>query len=157
MGLTREQAQQANDITCEPLFIPEWLKDADKDVLKSVDKQLAAFNGDDPTLREQLEAQRRDIQENATCYVWMLSADECVRIQGETKETLGINAQQNQQNFFARLAIASVRDKDGLPTFTKADYGWLSKKAFKPLNRIANVAMRINGLTKQDQDELLKN
>ena len=158
MGLTREQAQRAKDIRCEELFIPEWLDDQDATELKTIDGELAKLNGDDPKLRAELEEKRKAIRDKSTACIWMLTPLEMENLQQVTKKELGPNKAQNQRNFWAQLAIATVRDKDGIPTFTKDDHAWLSKfKSFRALNRIANAAMAMNGLNDKDQEEILKN
>lgn len=157
MALTREQAQKASDITYEDVFVPEWLSKEQRAELATLDGQLSNLNGDDPALRADLEKQRDVIRENGTCCVWMLTALECEKLQADTQKNLGPNKKQNEHGFYARLVVMTVRDRDGVPTFTSADESWLSRKSVKVLNRIANVALRINGLTKQDQDEILKN
>lgn len=154
MGLTREQAQNAADLDKEELFIPEWLSPQDRNQLAEIEGRLAAMNGE---ATDDLRNQRDSIRSNATCYVWMLTAEQCEQMQNQTRSSLSNNRQNNLNNFFARLAIATVRNADGVPLFRESDVHWLAKKSFRALNRIANAAMRINGLTQQDQDELLKN
>lgn len=63
----------------------------------------------------------------------------------------------NLRNFRATLAIHSVQDEDGKPLFDASDIGWLSEKAADPLTLILDAAIKLNRLSKADQDELVKN
>ena len=157
MGLTREQAQQASDITFEEVYVPEWMSGDDRKTLAEVESKLDNLNGDDPALRSKLEQEQTELRSRGLCFVWSLTAFECENLQSDTQKHLGKDKQHNTSGFFARLVVATVRDMEGNPLFTSKDVGWLSKKSFKVLNRIANVALRLSGLSKEDQDEILKN
>ena len=157
MPQTREQIQQINDIEYEEVFIPEWLPKDKRSRIREIDGELTGMTGDDPTIREALSTERNGIQAEGTYCVWMLSAFEWGRLTSKTQKTLGPNQDENKQNHFARIAIASLRTQEGAPIFQDSDVSWLSKKSFKTLNRIATVASRINGVTENERDEALKN
>ena len=55
------------------------------------------------------------------------------------------------------LVIRTVVDESGAPLFTDEDGEALNGKSAAALNRIADVAQRLNGLTKKDVDELAGN
>ena len=152
--ITREQVQEVQDLEYEELFVPEWLNRVRRVALRGIEDRIAALNGESP---EELYRERDGIRQAATCRVYMLSAAECEKLQNKTRASLTNNKDANVQNFFARLAVATVRNENGEPIFKDADVKWLGDKSFKSLNRIANVAMRLNGLSQNDQDELLKN
>jgi hypothetical protein len=60
-------------------------------------------------------------------------------------------------NVRASLAVRAIHDADGKRVFTDGDAEWLGDKAAGPLSDIFDVAIRLNRLSKQDQDELVKN
>lgn len=153
MALTRDQIKSANDLTMEPLFIPEWLPTDKRSRCVELERQIASSNGSTPN---DLLQEYESIRQESTCYISMISAADCERLQQAAIKDSG-NRQSKQTHFFARLAIATVRDSDGKRLFDDADIAWLSGKSFRALNRIANAALSLNGMTKADQDELLKN
>ncbi len=62
-----------------------------------------------------------------------------------------------KHNFRARLAAASVCDEDGNLLFGPADIPALSALPATDFDPIIETAVKINGLTKDDIDELEKN
>lgn len=69
----------------------------------------------------------------------------------------GGKTKANLTNIRAALVAASVRGEDGKPLFTAADISSLGLKSGKALDRIASVAMRLNGMTQEDVEALEKN
>ena len=63
----------------------------------------------------------------------------------------------NLQNIRARLVACCAIDEDGQPLFSEADVIWLGKKSGAALDRLADVAKRLSGLTAKDVDDLVKN
>ncbi|WP_254509889.1 hypothetical protein [Anatilimnocola floriformis] len=68
-----------------------------------------------------------------------------------------LNRKGNHVNLRATLAVRVVHDADGKRIFTDADAEWLGEKSPGPLSDIFAVASRLNKLSKDDQDELVKN
>jgi hypothetical protein len=56
----------------------------------------------------------------------------------------------------ARLAVLALVDDQGQPLFTEADVPALSAKSSRALDRIFAVAVRLNGISKADLEELGK-
>lgn len=57
----------------------------------------------------------------------------------------------------ATLAALSIVDENGAPLFTAEDVAVLGRKSASALDRVADVARRLSGLTKRDMEELEKN
>lgn len=55
------------------------------------------------------------------------------------------------------LCAMTIADENRVPIFTAADVDALGKKSGAALNRVFDASARLNGLTKQDQEELAKN
>ncbi len=69
----------------------------------------------------------------------------------------GGDESRNFNNLRARLAVHTVQDESGARVFTEDDTTWLADKAGSPLDAIFSVALKLNKLSKRDQDELVKN
>jgi hypothetical protein len=62
------------------------------------------------------------------------------------------------EHYRARLAAACLVDADGKNLFrSTAEVKRLSEKSAEALQRVCDVAMRLSGLTEEDQDELTGN
>jgi hypothetical protein len=64
---------------------------------------------------------------------------------------------KNPNGVRAQIASATVCDEAGNLLFTPADIALLAAKSCRPLDRIFDVATRLNKWTKADIDELEKN
>lgn len=63
----------------------------------------------------------------------------------------------NRENFRARLAAATVVDADGARLFDDSDIGPLGKKSAAAMDRIMGVAMKLNGLSATDVEDMVGN
>lgn len=63
----------------------------------------------------------------------------------------------NLENFRARLAVLVCCDENRQPVFLPSDVEWLTKKPVRVLSRITEAAKRLNDLSDEDEEELLKN
>lgn len=63
----------------------------------------------------------------------------------------------NLSNMRAKLVSRTVVDEEGGLLFGEADVPALGEKSAVALQRIVDVALRLSGLTEQDEEELLKN
>ena len=61
------------------------------------------------------------------------------------------------RGFRVRLVQRSVVNGDGKLMFSSDDINWLQHKSGAVLSRIADVAMRLSGFSKQDVEELAGN
>lgn len=60
-------------------------------------------------------------------------------------------------NIRAALCVWCIRDDAGKRLFTNEDIVALGRKSAKALTRVADVAMRLNGMTPEDAEALEKN
>jgi hypothetical protein len=56
----------------------------------------------------------------------------------------------------ARLAVLCLVDEQGLNLFTEADIPALSAKSSKALDRVFAASVKLNGISKEDVEELKK-
>lgn len=68
-----------------------------------------------------------------------------------------IDGKVKSSDVLSRIAVLSICDDDGKRIFTDADIPALSKKSAAALERIADKAVKLNGLTESDIEELAKN
>ncbi len=61
------------------------------------------------------------------------------------------------ENARVRLVVLTAVDEDGHRLFTEADIEWLSQKNARVLDRLADVARDLAGLTPKDMEDLAKN
>ncbi len=84
--------------------------------------------------------------------VWVrtLSAAERDKLEAEWERTKRVN-------FRARLALYTLCDQNGVALMQEQDLHTLGNQASSALNRITEVAFRLNGFTKADEADLEKN
>lgn len=68
-----------------------------------------------------------------------------------------VNKKTGTQNVRAKLAAATVQDEDGSLMFTVEDIQALGKKSGSALNRVYEVAVRLNRMGANAEEELGKN
>ena len=106
--------------------------------------------------RQILEANDRPVKElpipewGCTVFIRTMSAGERDRYEAAHLANPYLDAR-------ARLAAETVCDEAGNKLFSPEDVAALSQKSCKALDRIFAVAMRHNGVSKEDIDELKKN
>ena len=66
-------------------------------------------------------------------------------------------AEMDLSNFRANVVMACCVNEDGTPLFTAGDLEWLTDKSAAALSRVAEVAIRLSGISEEDQGELLGN
>jgi len=69
----------------------------------------------------------------------------------------GRNARVVMANIRARLAAATIVDENGKRVFTDKDAEALGKKSAAALDRVFAVAVRLNGLSEKDIEDLAGN
>lgn len=62
-----------------------------------------------------------------------------------------------RENIRARLAVVTVTDEQGALLFGETDIDALGKKSAAALDRVMGVAMKLNGLSKDDVEDLVGN
>lgn len=66
--------------------------------------------------------------------------------------------EQSTEDFRAKLAVVTVCDADGNLIFFPSDYNTLSvNMSAKRLETIVNVAQKLNKISEEDKEELIKN
>lgn len=69
-----------------------------------------------------------------------------------------IGYEQSLEDFRAKLAVNTTCDDKGALIFQSTDYATLSiNMGAKRLEKIVNVAQRLNAITEADKEELVKN
>ncbi len=95
--------------------------------------------------------------EGAWVFVRTLSAAERDRFEAGSVELAEESPAARLANIRARFCALCICDEAGQPLFTPADAEALGKKSARALDRIFAVAQRLNGMRKQDLEELEKN
>lgn len=67
------------------------------------------------------------------------------------------HAKDPSKDFRARIVATTVCDEHGVSLFEPTDVPSLGKKSCAALDRITDVAIRLNGFSKKDQEDLAKN
>lgn len=67
------------------------------------------------------------------------------------------NVVDNMKNLRAKLVALTIVDEEGNRIFSQQDVNLLGKKSALALNRVFEVAQRLNGLKPEDVEELTKN
>lgn len=86
-----------------------------------------------------------------------MRGDERDDFEADVFETRGDKVQTNRKNFRAKLLARTIVDDKNERMFSDADIKDLGRKSAKALDRIFAVAQRLNGLSKEDEDALVKN
>lgn len=89
--------------------------------------------------------------------VGMLMGAERDAFEQEIVTRQGKKVHVNLVNIRARLVALTVIDAEGQRLFSEADVKALGRKSALALNRVFEVAQRINGLTEADMEELAGN
>ncbi len=90
-------------------------------------------------------------------YVRCMTGTERDSFESEAYAVKGKNVEINKDNFRARLLVRVLVDEKGERVFSDQDMGALGGKSAKCLDRLFTVAMRLNGLSKDDVEDLTKN
>ncbi len=86
-----------------------------------------------------------------------LTAGQRDRFEQDNLQRNGKNYQVNLIDMHARLVAMSVVGKDGKRLFSDADVRALSGKSSKAMDRIFQACQRLNGIGRDDIDEMAKN
>lgn len=101
--------------------------------------------------REMVEVPEWD----ASLYVRVLTARERDAFESQQLELGKIN--RGTENIRSRLVVLTAVDESGVRVFGDSDADVLGNKAASVVARLADVAMRINGFTNSDIEELKGN
>ena len=107
---------------------------------------------------DDLDRRKVDVPEwGGTVWVRTLTGSERDQFEGSIIDTRGTDTKLNYTNLRAKLCVLTITDEEGQRLFTDGDVGALGNKSAAALDRIFDVAQRLNGLRPQDIDELVKN
>jgi hypothetical protein len=90
-------------------------------------------------------------------FVRCMTGTERDAFESEAYTVKGKNIEINKDNFRARLLVRVLVDEKNERIFSDQDIGSLGGKSGKCLDRLFSVAMRVNGLSRDDVEELTKN
>lgn len=85
-----------------------------------------------------------------TVFVRTMTAGQRDRFEQSVTDSPGVD-------FRARLAVLTVCDEDGKLLFSESDVALLTLRSARALSRIFSVAVKLNGITSDDVEELEKN
>jgi hypothetical protein len=92
-----------------------------------------------------------------TIYVRCMTGTERDAFEAEAYTIRGKNVEINRENFRARLLVRVLVDEENQRIFSDQDINSLGGKSAKILDQLFSVAMRLNGLSREDVEELTKN
>ena len=76
---------------------------------------------------------------------------------GLERDRFEMSLSDGAENIRGKMALVTVVDEDGKPMFTAGDLDILGKKSGAALGRVYDVASRLAGFTKDEQEKLEKN
>lgn len=90
-------------------------------------------------------------------FIRCMTGTERDAFESEAYTVRGKDVEINRENFRARLLVRVLVDEKCDRLFSQKDIAALGAKSGKALDRIFTSAMKINGLSKEDVEELTKN
>lgn len=90
-------------------------------------------------------------------YVHVMSGLDRDDFEASMIQQRGKSQVQNLSNVRAKLAVRTLKDKDGARIFQDADAQALGAKSGAELQRVFEVARKLNRLSNEDVEELAKN
>ncbi len=119
----------------------------------SVSKLLSR---DDILRAEDLSTVTVDVPEwGGVVSVGTLTGSERDRFESEFMS--GAKSAKRMDNIRAKLCALTIRNEDGTPTFNAKDVSELGKKSASALDRVFTVALKHNGFSNDDVEELAGN
>jgi hypothetical protein len=92
-----------------------------------------------------------------TVYVRVMSGAERDGYEDETYRLNGKSVQLNRVNARARLLVRCLSDEEGKRLFSDADADTLGNQPADVIDKVYSVALRVNGFTEKDVEDLAKN
>jgi len=118
---------------------------------------------DDLLRKQKLEIVRVDLGDNEYVYVRQMTGRERDRFeQSLLKEVVGrdgsISYDRSLEDFRAKLAVNTICDEQGNNLLQPNDYALLSQNmSAARLERIVNAAQKLNSISEEDREALVKN
>ena len=76
---------------------------------------------------------------------------------GLERDRFEMSIRDGTENVRSKMAVMTIVDESGKPMFTAGDLDALGKKSGSALGRVFDVASRLAGFTKDEQEKLEKN
>lgn len=92
-----------------------------------------------------------------TVWVRTMTGAERDAFEESTYRVNGDNVEVNRKNLRARLAVLTLCDESGSRLFGDDETDLVAKKSSAAVDRIFELASRINGISKSDEETLAKN
>lgn len=113
--------------------------------------------------KEKLDVRKIDLGEDEYVFVRQMTGRERDNFEHSLAKTVEdkngkIEVERTMGDFRAKLAVNCVCDDKGNAIFQPDDYSILSKNmSAKKLMKIADEASKLNGITEEDKEEMVKN
>jgi hypothetical protein len=114
--------------------------------------------------KEKLEIRKVEFEDGNYVYVRQMTGHErdifeqSLMKKNRDKNGLIVSIEQAIEDFRAKLAVVTVCDDKGVLTFQPQDVVLLSQnRSAKTLDKIITEAPKLNAITEQDKEELVKN
>ncbi len=117
-----------------------------------MDLRNAIITADD-LKREQVEVPEWGV----TVYVRTMTGAEKDLYEEETYKFNGDDVEINRRNLRARLVVKTLCDENGKRLFNDGEQDLIASKSGAAIDRIFEVASKLNALTKADEEQLVKN
>lgn len=92
-----------------------------------------------------------------TVRVRTMSGTERDNFEASVFESKGKDTKVNFKNFRAKLCAMTIVNEENMRMFTDSEVDDLGKKSAKALDKVFNVAQKLNGIGAKEVEELTKN
>lgn len=128
------------------------------------DKKGSLLNRQILLTKEKLEIEKVEFDNGDFVYVTQMTGrgrdnfEQSLIVKTKDKKGLVIGFEQVTEDFRAKLAVCTVCDEKGDLIFEPKDYNLLSQSisAYK-LEKIVNAAQKLNAISEEDKEEIVKN
>lgn len=126
-------------------------------------EEKKGLNRNSLLVKEELEKVKVDLGKGEFVFVRQMTGHERDNFEQsllkEVKDAKGtVSYERSLGDFRAKLAVVTVCDEEGKAVFFPEDYTLLSKNmSAAKLEKIVNVAQKLNAITEEDKEGLLKN
>jgi len=113
--------------------------------------------------KEKLKTVEIDLGDNQIVYVRQMTGHEREQFENLLVKKIRkggkvVDYQQSMEDFRAKLVVNCLCDDKGVNILQPGDYATLSQNmSAKRLTKIADAAGKLNGITEEDKEELVKN
>lgn len=91
-----------------------------------------------------------------TVRVRTMTGEERDAFEAEVYEVVGDKIVPKRENYMAKLLVRTIVDENGKRLFGDKEVALLGRKSAKALRRVFNVAQDVNGISKEEQDNIEK-